>query len=310
MPRRNLCPNPALGAPGVPDDTGWSPGDGAGSAVTVSGFDRANAYRVTSGSFCKTPRSAVTVGQAYTVSLYGRSLTAADDTVQFVLQWLRSDDSVISSVGGVVPGGFPAAGTIIRCAATGTAPATAARCEAVLFDYNAGFSSIELTMCLVEETATLDTYADGATTGWVWDATPGTSTSAEVPGITGALTGIIPATTAATAGTVTTSGVSTATPPPPVAVLAGALTASGTTAALAPVATGALTGTPVTTGQTQATSPAAASASTVAVTAAAQLTVTAPATRATLADTQRIAWPPRARSITVRRTAHGTISIR
>jgi hypothetical protein len=176
--RHNLCPNPALSI----DATGW----GGGSAPTrtaVTGFVRDWAARYSpSGSFQETPRSAVTAGQIYTLSLYARLTSAfATSSCNSYIGWYNAGGGAIS---------FPAQalpdlqnGVITRLIRTDVAPVGAAFASLV-FD-NIGGTNIDYTAMLVELDSSAQPYADGDSASWQWDGTPGLSPSSELQVSTG-----------------------------------------------------------------------------------------------------------------------------
>ena len=174
MPRHNLCPNPAVGV----DVTGWV-GGSTPVRTPVAGFPRPNVARYTAGTFLETPRAAVSPGQTITLSFYVQFPNAALNVGgNTYIAWHRANGSDIS---------FDAASyltninAILRIDRTGTAPAEAASVSIVLDGTNFGSQTCDITALLAEPVGTLDTYADGDTPNWIWDGTPGLSTSSESP---------------------------------------------------------------------------------------------------------------------------------
>jgi hypothetical protein len=174
MPRRNLCPNPAVGV----DVTGWA-GSSTPTRTAVGGFLRPTVARYTAGTFLETPRSAVSPGDVVTLSLYIQFPTfALNSSGNTYIAWQRLDGSNIS---------FDSAGyvttlnNVTRLDRTATAPAQAATVSLVLDGSNFASNPVDVTAMLVELVGTLDTYADGDSANWVWDGTAGLSPSRESP---------------------------------------------------------------------------------------------------------------------------------
>lgn len=148
-------------------------------------------------------------------------------------------------------------------------------------------------------------------TGETTAAAPAASAAlAAVSTTAGATDTSAPTPTAILAGTSTTTGSLDAEAPHSGSVLAGTVTGQGTLGATAPLPVTTQAGTVTTVGTVSAASPAVAAAFAAALAITGVITATSPAPGAVFADGAAISWPPRAGSITVRRVAHGTVSIR
>lgn len=171
--RHNLCLNPALGV----DVTGWG-GGSTPARVSVTGFSRPTAAEYTTGSYASTAATgvgAVTVGLAYTVSVYVRTVNFNVNSGSIYVEWLTSGGSGF---------GYPAASyslaaaTIGRVSVTATAPTGAVACRAIVDGINLPINPTHFTMVLIEQAPALDIYFDGDTSpGGSWDGTPGLSGS-------------------------------------------------------------------------------------------------------------------------------------
>lgn len=168
--RHNLCPNPALDV----DATGWSGGaDPTRTDVSGLGFDRQFAARYTLGTFIVTPNAAATPGESYTVSVSLRPQTFNINGTVWI-EWLDSGLNVLSSTNQA----FSAtASTVTRISMTGTAPASTAFVRLVVTGEDYSVNTTDYTECLIEQSATLEDYFDGASEGASWDGTEGSSTS-------------------------------------------------------------------------------------------------------------------------------------
>lgn len=269
MPRHNGCPNPALGV----DTTGW----GGGSTPTrtaVTGFARPWAARYSPpGSFQETPKSAVTAGQTYTLSLDARVTTAfATSHINTYIGWYTFGGGAITFDTLALPD--LAAGVVTHLERTGTAPATAAFVD-LIFD-GVGGDFIDYTDFLVEEGGSSQPYADGDTPGWVWDGAAGLSPSSESPAVTitpdaidpGAAVNPVAVITAirpdgidgaATVGTLTLTPTAATVEPDSVAsttaIGSPSVLPTSTTVALGTIPAGSTVGSPTVAGGTQTVAP-------------------------------------------------------
>jgi hypothetical protein len=172
--RHNLCTNPALGV----NVTGW----GGGSTPTltaVAGFGRPNAARYTAGTFMWSAAGAAFAGLSYTVSAYIRTNTFNASGSAYV-EWLNSGGGVIGDTPGAAY--TTTSGVVSRVSVTGTSPANTASARLVMDGVNYSVNSADITMVMVEQVGTLDTYFDGGSPGATWDGTPGNSASTLSPG--------------------------------------------------------------------------------------------------------------------------------
>lgn len=315
MTRSNLCTEPTPLAP-----TAWATDQGAGVTVqTASGFPRPNVAQVSAGGgFVYSATAAVTPGQAYTGSVYTRRAGAVNG--RLYLAFLNGDLSY--NFGSPAPANITfTANTVQRWDQTGTAPGGAAWLQVWVEYFVFGGDVLETSCALIEDGSTLGTYEDGDSASWEWDGTTGRSTSSESTAVPLTLDDTP---TAAAAGTTTETlqvGLTLADTAHPatsvgqpetlqiglnLADTPGAATLSGLAGQL-------------TAGLTHADSATAARlagpASALLIAADLVLTDTTAAARAgtppgTLVLSPAYSWPPRAGSITVRRVAHGTVSIR
>lgn len=311
MTRHNACPNPAL----ANDATGWST-DGTGGRTAVTGFSRPFGMQVTSAVFIQSARADVGAGQTWTLSCELRA--TASGTISVYVDRFRSDNS---SMGGVGPTNLPASANVVTTLSTTIT--TPADCAFIALTPVLPASTVTyaVTAVLIEQVASPDTYADGDSPGWEWDGTAGSSTSSESTAIP--LTLADSPTAAATGGPVETLQLGLV-----LADTALAASSSGQPETLqiglglADTAAAATLGGPagqVALGLTHTDQAAAAHATGPAGTLliGADLTLVdtptaarAAATTDALALSPPYSWPPRARSVTVRRVAHGTVSIR
>lgn len=213
---QNLCPNPS----GQIDATGWvgalnlTPGTNnqTGDLVRVTGLlaegfpvDTGFRYQA-AGGFARSAQTAVTPGQEYTVSFFGKN----DDTASLAtcyLVWYRADGSDESynnfgSFGGPTGG----SATIHRKAMTNPAPVDAVA-VGIIVD---GGLDCYISCLKVEEGSIAYDYADGDTDGWVWDGTTGLSSSqlATGGGIDRAIDGIASAASLSFGALTRTAGMS------------------------------------------------------------------------------------------------------
>lgn len=125
----------------------------------------------------------VTPGNTYTMSSYLRSSAAGKTNGNLQIDWLDGTGVLISTIRSANVS--PAAGAWTRLNVTGVAPAGAARAQ-IRSDIDAGTvwqpgDKLEGTALMITNGATLYNYADGTTTGWVWNGTAFGSTSTGPP---------------------------------------------------------------------------------------------------------------------------------
>ncbi|MGW5259687.1 hypothetical protein ACWEQG_01850 [Microbispora sp. NPDC004025] len=156
------------------DVAGW----GGGSTpvrtdVSGLGFARQWAARYSGGSFVLSPQGAVTPGLTYTASTYLRPETFPINGTVWI-EFLNSGGGSLTFANGP----FSATnGVVTRISMTGTAPASAASAWLVVTGENYAVNPTSYSMCLIEQSSTLDSYFDGSSPGAIWDGTPGNSTS-------------------------------------------------------------------------------------------------------------------------------------
>jgi hypothetical protein len=292
--RRNECTNPALGA----DATGWAPSNATGGRVTVAGFDRPDAYRVTcsvdGGYHARGPRWDLAAGDVVTASGYVIGSSPGNTDLQ--IQWFSATGYLSATSGATRSEGTETAGTLHRFVLLGTAPADTAYAHVILVDY-AGIAgeTLDVTMFLYErgDTGAL-AYGDGETTGWQWDGVRYSSTSSEVASVTGALVGTLPALSAALTGSATVTGQVAASLLAATAALAGETRAAGTLAGSLPAPTADLAGDLSARGTLDGQLPALGASLAATATLRGQLAGSLPALRASLTAAPQAAWPPAA----------------
>lgn len=74
--------------------------------------------------------------------------------------------------------------TVVRLVRTGVAPAGKTHADMIFDSWGGSQTHLDFTAMLVEQVAAVDGYADGDSPLWVWDGTPGLSTSRETGGAT------------------------------------------------------------------------------------------------------------------------------
>lgn len=246
--RHNLCTNPAA----KNNVTGWGGGSTpAQQDVTGLGFDRTTAARYTSGTYCSTATGTVSPATEYTLSVYLRPASNSSGTLY--IEWTRSSGGPTYTSTAYTA----TAGAVTRVSITGTSPALAIAAGIVLDGVNYAFNTTDVTMVLVEQAGTLDTYFDGDSDGASWDGADGSSAStlsaavvgtvaAPLGGLTLAAAGepVIVGTMAASLGALTVAVTGETTMPE----LDGTLSVSGSLAGTLSVS-GALAGTLAVSGQ-------------------------------------------------------------
>jgi hypothetical protein len=178
--RINACTNPSL----ANDAVGWSATAGAstGARVAALGFQRANVLKLTvaatgAGTVLGPVITGVAAAQQWTLSCYARVSLAQSITPS--IQWINASDVVISE--------SPAtaiqcrAGIVERVWVTATAPALATKLRLKLSLAMVTGDVLEVSNAVYERASGLDVYADGATPGYQWSGTAGSSASSLLP---------------------------------------------------------------------------------------------------------------------------------
>lgn len=175
MSRQNLCPNPAA----KNNATGYA---GSGTPVRATDFPtpanpRSTGVRTSNAGFMQCATAACAPGDVFTASFYGHNGSASDfdfgHTV-YVAYTRSSGGDTFPQTQGFATG---AVGTTARFSITANpAPALATGVYLLWDSLQAGYG---MTGVLLEKVGALDTYADGDTSGWVWDGANGNSTSSE-----------------------------------------------------------------------------------------------------------------------------------
>lgn len=175
MPRRNLCPNPAMGA----NASGWSSNGTLARATDVVGMPVTTGGRWTSNGFVQTPTGVVTPGQVVTASFYlGNFSGFAANGKTLYMAFTRSAGGDDFSQTDTVS--YAASGVTGRMSITKTAPALATGVFLVIDGINGaggGSGHMDISSVLYEIAPALDTYFDGDSAGASWDGTPDNSTS-------------------------------------------------------------------------------------------------------------------------------------
>jgi hypothetical protein len=174
--RKNLCPNPSVGA----NVTGWAGTAGPPTRVTgVAGMPVTTAARYTGTGYIQTPTGAASPGLAYTMSLYFTNNTGfsiSGKTIYFTFTRSAGGDDFSQTF--TIP--TIASGATGRVSQTFTAPALATGMYWIIDTLNGSTGTgIDVSAALYEQAASLASYADGDTSGWSWDGTAENSTSSE-----------------------------------------------------------------------------------------------------------------------------------
>lgn len=170
MPRQNLCPNPAA----KNDATGWSGTAAAGRVTGLTGFPVTTGMKSTGAGFIVSPTGACSPGDQLVVSLYQQAPTAlGNKTVYAAFTRSAGGDDFSQTFTTNLDG------TIVRATATVTAPANATGVYLLLDGVPA---DVVMTAVMYEPGTVDGGYADGDTSGWVWDGADGNSTSSEASG--------------------------------------------------------------------------------------------------------------------------------
>ena len=177
--RQNLCTNPAA----KNNTTGWA---GSGTPVRATDFPtpdcpRSTGVRASTSGFIQTAPAACAPGDVFTVSFYEHNGSAAFQfgRTAYVCYTRSTGGDVFPQTWNT--GNLGDIGVVLRTSfTTDPAPADATGIY-VLWDSLA--VGLGMTGVLLEKVGALDTYADGDTSGWVWDdpLNPGNSSSSEAP---------------------------------------------------------------------------------------------------------------------------------
>lgn len=179
MARQNLSLNPAVGA----NLNDWFT-NGSLSRLDVSAepdFPRPWACRLQGGSYVQAGQSAsIDPSKTYTASAYVRAANdiAASSASQLFIDWYNSSGG---NVGSVSKQESYTADQVKRVSLTDTAVPNSA--EFGRFTVENDGVTMDVTAVLFEQSDTLDTYADGETTGWQWNGARFNSTSSELTAV-------------------------------------------------------------------------------------------------------------------------------
>jgi len=177
VPRKNLTTNPACEI----NANDWE-GTGGGGRNAVTGFDRNWGYRRTGQTgtvWLSTPKAAAVAGDVCIASVYLKGSASMSGLRTYLI--FRNSSGVEISDSGSAFVDLPTAGTVYRLSRTATAPANTATFHIeVWLELPASTDTVDATAALSELGSTLGTYADGETSGWVWDGTQYNSTSSEL----------------------------------------------------------------------------------------------------------------------------------
>ncbi|MGW6502963.1 hypothetical protein [Nonomuraea angiospora] len=215
--RHNACINPCL----TNDNTGWGGNGTAPVRTAVSGFGRPNAARYVDGSFIRTQYGAATAGLDYTVSLYIRYATF-NVNGSIYIEWQDASHGALSYTS---TGYSATAGVVTRISVSGTAPANTAFIAIIVDGETFSANTVDATMVLIEQAASLGSYFDGDTANGSWNGAAGNSASTLASG--SAVSGDVSQTIT---GAVTATGANAAAASASQTVTA-ALTAAGVNAA-------------------------------------------------------------------------------
>lgn len=146
-----------------------------GSIVGTTTVAQAFNVQLWNGSAAAPPLVAVSPGQTWTISAY---VKCSESTQAFAqMRWRDSSNTNIANSSGSVVSISSTGWT--RISATATAPANAAFLH-VSFNLSASVSAgakYWVDDAMVTQGSTLYSYADGSSPGWIWNGTPGDSTS-------------------------------------------------------------------------------------------------------------------------------------
>lgn len=172
MARANKCPNPAAKS----NATGYS-GTASPSRVTgLSTLPRTTGVQATGTGYIQTPTAPCSPGDQFAVSVYTQNGSAAPlGTKTVYVAYTRSaggdafPETFSTTVGNV---GDTNRGTFVAAAA----PALATGIYLIVDAITAG---VVVSDVMYEPGTSVGAYADGDTSGWVWDGTNGNSSSSE-----------------------------------------------------------------------------------------------------------------------------------
>lgn len=165
--RANLVPNPSFEV----NTTGWSSSSATLTRTTAQLQVGAASLNAVITTVASTPtvncqRVPVIAGRTYTVSAYGRSQTGTRTTGVKAI-FYRGDGSI--ALNPTVAGTSSATGVWTRRSSTVVAPADAESAGAIVFYTGASVSDVhQIDAVMLEESAALNTYFDGDTSGAFW----------------------------------------------------------------------------------------------------------------------------------------------
>lgn len=183
MARKNLCPNPSA----KNNATGYS---GSGTPTRATDFPtpagpRSTGVRATAGGFIQCPAAACSPGDVFNLSFYQHNGSAA-----FQFSRIAYVGFTRSAGGDVFPetwntGSLGDIGNTLRT--NFTAAAAPALATGIFFLWDSLAAGLGISAVLLEKVSSVDSYADGDTSSWVWDGTNGNSTSSQLSGPTATL---------------------------------------------------------------------------------------------------------------------------
>ncbi|MFZ2836288.1 MAG: prepilin-type N-terminal cleavage/methylation domain-containing protein [Candidatus Saccharimonadales bacterium] len=183
----NLVRNPTAAV----NTTDWAPttssgGNPTGSRLTAQSTPLTGvttAYRATLGG---TPLTwwrvqnaqpvPVTGGQVYTLSSYVRSSIAGNTGV--IIIWVNSSNSVVAE--SPSPASSQSASTWERRSISATAPSTAVTARLQIYapsNLGVANATLDATGVMFVQSSSLNSYADGNSTNWLWSGSPNNSIS-------------------------------------------------------------------------------------------------------------------------------------
>lgn len=209
MTRRNLCPNPSAKVAG----TGYSGTGAAARATGLVGFPRTTGMTASGTGFIQSPTAACAAGDQIVVSLNASAGSVlGSKTVYAAFTRSAGGDDFSQTFSVTVDT------TVHRATFAATAPANATGVYLLLDGIVAGTT---MAAVMYEPGAVDGGYADGDTSGWVWDGTNGSSSSSESAGTDIPVTG--------TSLTTVSSSGTTSTTRPKAGTLGGTLAVSSST---------------------------------------------------------------------------------
>lgn len=181
MTRRNLCPNPFAKT----NATGYSGTAAATRSTGLSGFQRTTGMIAAGGGYIQAPVAACAPGDQIVVSLQTVSLSVLGTKTIYCAFTRSAGGDDFSQTFTVT-----ADTTVRRAVFNGTAPANATGVYLILDAITAG---TVMSSVMYEPGAVDGGYADGDSSGWVWDGTNGNSSSTQSGGtdlpVSGTLSG-------------------------------------------------------------------------------------------------------------------------